>query len=425
MNEWQETTIGSVSELINGDRGKNYPSAEHRTTSGIPFVNATLLRDGLVRPEGNNYITEERFSSLRSGHVQVDDVLLCIRGSLGRTAIATAEVVPSAVASSLMILRSGPDLVPRYLLAYLQSPVGIAKIMASNNGVAQPNVGAEEVGRFPFLLPPRRSQEAIAGVLGSLDSLIENNRRRIGLLEQMAQAIYREWFVKFRYPGHEHATFVDSPLGPIPSDWSALPLGQFVQVQSGYAFKSKDWTETGIPVIKIQNVRGGRVDMHGCSFVPENVAQQASRFRVSRGDILVTMTGEIGAIGIVRSDHPAMLNQRVGRFCAKTGSEVALRFIAQALQQDEAKLKMIAFAHGAAQPNISPGVLHATEVVFPPSDLMKDFVEQAVGIDETIGNLLLQSEALKSIRDMLLPKLVTGQIDISSLDLDALLEGVA
>src|SRR5437899_5128494 len=107
MNEWREVSLGDVVVLINGDRGRNYPSAQHRTSSGIPFINAGLLVDGRVRPDGDNFIDRERFDLLRSGHLAIGDVLLCIRGSIGRVALVTADVVPSAVASSLVILRPG------------------------------------------------------------------------------------------------------------------------------------------------------------------------------------------------------------------------------------------------------------------------------------------------------------------------------
>lgn len=230
MSEWREVRLGSVADLINGDRGRNYPSAKHRTESGIPFVNAGHLVGGRVRPSGDGFISDERYALLRSGLVEVGDILLCIRGSLGRVAMATPDVIPSAIASSLVIVRPRQDVVPRFLLAALQGPRGAEQIAASNNGVAQPNIGAAEVGRFRIALPPVVTQHRVAAILDAFDDLIENNRRRVEVLEEMARALYREWFVHFRYPGHENATFVDSALGPIPEGWEATTLGEAAQL---------------------------------------------------------------------------------------------------------------------------------------------------------------------------------------------------
>ena len=169
-------------------------------------------------------------------------------------------------------------------------------------GAAQPNLSPQLIASLPVWIPLPGVQKRVVHILRSIDDLIENNRRRIEVLEQMAQAIYREWFVRFRYPGHEHATFVDSPLGPIPEGWSVTAVGMLAQIQSGFAFKSRDWQDDGVAVVKIQNVRSGKVDLSGCSFVSPRVADAAHKFHLRRGDVLITMTGEIGSIGVVRTD---------------------------------------------------------------------------------------------------------------------------
>src|SRR5690554_5558729 len=129
-------------------------------------------------------------------------------------------------------------------------------------------------------------------------------------------------------------------------------LGDVAAIQSGYAFKSRDWRVSGVPVVKIQNVRSGRVSLAGCSFVTEEVAHAAARFRLAHGDVLVTMSGEIGSVGVVRTDDHAVLNQRVGRLRLKDGVDADTGYLAYVLQDPELKAMMENVAYGAAQPNI-------------------------------------------------------------------------
>jgi restriction endonuclease S subunit len=227
---WQEVSLGEVAELINGDRGKNYPSKKNRVASGIPFINAGHLGGGIVQLSTMDYITPAHFERLRGGRVQADDVLLCIRGSIGRAALVHEDVAPAAIASSLVILRPGPDLDPRFLLAYLTGPVGSSMILSYDNGAAQPNIGARDVARFVIPLPPLPTQRKIATILFAFDKHVEYNNRRIKLLEETARRIYREWFVEFRYPGHEDVPMVASALGPVPKNWSIDSVGDHVEV---------------------------------------------------------------------------------------------------------------------------------------------------------------------------------------------------
>jgi type I restriction enzyme S subunit len=189
---WRYTELGMVADLLNGDRGKNYPSAKHRVSSGIPFINAGHLDSGRVRMSGMDFITPEHYAMLRGGKVQQGDVLLCIRGSLGRAALVTSDVAPAAIASSLVIVRPHSTLVSRYLLAFFESPIGAQQVISSDNGSAQPNIGARDVAKFLIPIPSPQIQYKIAAVLSAYDELIENNTRRIVLLEEMAKAIYRE-----------------------------------------------------------------------------------------------------------------------------------------------------------------------------------------------------------------------------------------
>lgn len=142
-------------------------------------------------------------------------------------------------------------------------------------------------------------------------------------------------------------------------------LGDVATVRSGYAFKSADWIERGVPVIKIANVKDGWVPLEGCSFVSEDVAGSARAFELRRGDLLISMTGHIGQVAKVRDEGRMLLNQRVGRFTIKDPGRLDAEFLFHWLRVPEVRAMFEAHAYGAAQPNISPSLIEQQTIDLP------------------------------------------------------------
>ncbi len=172
------STLGSVSQIINGDRGKNYPSKSMRTALGVPFVNAgDLGEDGNIS-DGHDFISEETFEVLSSGKFRKGDVLYCIRGSLGKSSI-NKSLERGAIASSLVIIRTGERLNEDYLLYFLRSSKGLAQINKYDNGTAQPNLSAANLAKFELPLPSIEKQEQIIKLLTRISETIANCRKRV------------------------------------------------------------------------------------------------------------------------------------------------------------------------------------------------------------------------------------------------------
>lgn len=151
------------------------------------------------------------------------------------------------------------------------------------------------------------------------------------------------------------------------SEYEYVRLGEIAFVRSGYAFKSSDWTATGVPVVKIANVKEGSLEMDGCSFVSDNVANAAGEFALRRGDVLIAMTGYIGDAAVVREeDLPAVLNQRVGRFTVSDQSRLDARFLFYLLRDKGVRQEIEGLGYGSAQPNVSPTLIHNIVVPLPP-----------------------------------------------------------
>ena len=184
---WVESALGDVCEFENGDRGKNYPNRNEYVESGIPWINTGhIQRDGTLSHSDMNFITQEKYESLRSGKIQPGDLVYCLRGAtLGKTALVEPYTA-GAVASSLVILRPRRSLDSRFLYSFLTSPLGQGLIKGYENGAAQPNLGAKSVAKYPISLPTLAEQKRI---VEKLDSLREETQRLESLYQRKLAAL--------------------------------------------------------------------------------------------------------------------------------------------------------------------------------------------------------------------------------------------
>ena len=233
----------------------------------------------------------------------------------------------------------------------------------------------------------------------------------------MAQNLYREWFVKFRFPGHQHTRFIDSPLGRIPEGWAVITLGEVSNVIPGYAFKSKDWADNGIPVIKINNIRPGNlIDIEQADYVYEGILSSThKKFWLHNGDILIAMTGATaGKVGKIRCKTPMLLNQRVAKIEPKKHFK---EFVWCTVSSPGAEDKFYALADGAAQPNMSGGQIENSKLLVPSFALVHQFDDFVSPFINDVDNMILRNQVLRHTRDLLLPRLISGEVDVSELDI--------
>lgn len=168
---WEWVRLGEIAELINGDRGKNYPSRTHWIETGVPFLNAASLGKPYLNYDNFNFISEEKFSMLRSGFTKSGDILYCLRGSLGKLSI-NLDVEKGAIASSIVIIR-GRKVVIKYLYYLLYSPFGNELIKKVENGTAQPNLSASSVNNYVIPIPPLNEQKRIVQELELITKYVE------------------------------------------------------------------------------------------------------------------------------------------------------------------------------------------------------------------------------------------------------------
>ncbi len=184
---WVEKRLGDVCDFENGDRGKNYPNRNEYVESGIPWINTGhIQRDGTLSQREMNFISPEKYDSLRSGKIQPGDLVYCLRGAtLGKTALVDPYTV-GAVASSLVILRPSVLLDSRFLYSFLTSPLGQGLVKGFENGAAQPNLGAKSVAKYPISIPPVTEQKV---VVQKLNALREQSQRLESLYQRKLTAL--------------------------------------------------------------------------------------------------------------------------------------------------------------------------------------------------------------------------------------------
>lgn len=180
--------------------------------------------------------------------------------------------------------------------------------------------------------------------------------------------------------------------------WHLTPIGEMARVQGGYAFKSNDWQDSGTPVVKIANVKNGYLDLAGCSYVSNEVANSATPFYLNMGDILIGMTGYVGTVAKVDSaDLPAMLNQRVGRFVFNGVDCVDPAFFYRAIRLHETKSQFKSLATGSAQPNISGTQIESVRIPLPPLPTQQEIGRLLDTIDLRVSLSRLQIETLDTL----------------------------
>ena len=410
MEEWKECKIGDVCNTIS-DTYKN-------NAESVVLINTSDVLEGkcLNHEKVPNKDLKGQFKKT----FQKNDILYSeIRPANKRFAYIDFDPIDYIASTKLMVIRHNEKILPQYLFYILKSQTIIEELqmLAESRSGTFPQITFSEVANIEIKLPPIEQQRRILGVLKSLDDKIEVNRRINENLEQQAQALFKSWFVDFE--PFKNGEFVESELGMIPKGWRVGTLGEYCRVRSGFAFKSTWWTNEGVPVIKIKNITdNGNLEMLDCSFVSKEHAALAKEFQTTEGDLLIAMTGAtIGKFCIVHDNSKYCVNQRVGKFFLGNEPLQKLPFIYLNLRQSSVHDEIINRGQGSAQPNISGGDIETLKVVIAPDVVISNFnVMLYPSFKKMISNQQ-ESRRLAELRDTLLPKLMSGELKVTNMDL--------
>ena len=422
MSEWTAVRLGSGLRVHHGFAFKGeYFSPEGRQ---IVLTPGNFVERGGFKPKSGTekyYLgpVPERFV-LRQG-----DVVIAMteqaQGLLGSSATIPENNTYLHNQRIGLLEVTDPDLLDMRFVYHLMNSGDVRRqIQATATGSKVRHTAPERIQAVTAVIPSLATQKVVAGILDAIDDLIANNRRRVETLEEMARAIYREWFVKFRYSGHESVPLVDSAIGPIPEGWSATQLADIVTTQYGYT-ESASTEPIGPKYLRGMDInKQSWVDWSTVPYCPiDQVAR--SKFKVEVGDVFVIRMADPGKVGICEEDIDAVFASYLVRLRPDT-RRLLPYFLFFTLLDDRYQAWVTGASTGSTRKSASAKVMTEPLIVLAPTSLQDSFDDAIRPLRETMRTLTQSNAGLATLRDQLLPKLVTGQIHVSALDLDRVLE---
>ena len=408
---WRTVRLGEVVEIIDGDRGENYPGNGELLASGYSvFLNTKNVSGTKFDFNNVQFISEGRNHLLRKGKLERGDFVLTTRGTIGNVAHYGKDIQYEHIRinSGMVILRPKQNIIDeRFFNLFLIGQAFKNQTVSLQSGSAQPQLPIRDLKRFEIDLPSFKEQSKISDILWVFDEKIENNNRIIKTLEEMAQAIFKEWFVKFRFPGYEKVKLVDSELGEIPKGWEVKRLGDLGKIITGKTPSTKDKDNFGniYPFVTIPDLQSGMFVMSTERFLSDQGGESMRVSKLPAGAICVSCIATVGLIGITTQN--SFTNQQINSVLPD--SQELQTFLFLLLRRMKTSLQSYA-SGGTAAPIISKGVFEKIPAIVPSENLVENFHKIISPMFEKIKIALEENQKLAAMRDLLLPKLMSGEI---------------
>lgn len=397
FREYQDFEL--LGSLVQTQKGFAFKS-EWYSEKGTPIVKVSNFTEDSVDVSDLTFIPDEIAVDYLKYRLLKDDVVIQTVGSWPtnpQSVVGKVVKIPMQ-ASGALLNQNNAKLIPnhrldkQFLFYLLKSKSFKEFIVGCAQGAAsQASITLDDIRRFSFWLPPLPTQRKIAALLSAYDDLIENNTRRIKILEEMAQSLYREWFVNFRFPDHEQVALVNSPLGPIPKGWEISVLADAFVLQRGFDLPLPQRRTGSVPVFAATGINGYHDEAK------------------AKGPGVVTgRSGSLGVVTFIDRDYwPLNTTLWVKEF-----RKVTPLYTFYLLSS----LDLRGFNSGAAVPTLNRNDVHKIPVVIPPWSLLNQFDSYILPMYKLKNNLSEKIANLRRTRDLLLPRLVSGELDVSTLD---------
>jgi len=424
MNDWPLQPFNTV----HAERLRNGITRPKATRgSGYKMVNMGELfaYDRLWNPEMDLVLLSdseiERFS-LKQGDLLFARQSLVLEGT-GKCSIVMDVPEITCFESHLIRVRLDKQRVdPLFYYYYFGSHQGKANIQSLVMQVAAAGIRGSELALLRVPVPPLPTQRKISAILSAYDDLIENNLRRIKILEEMAQNLYREWFVKFRFPGHEHARLVDSPLGWIPEGWEGVSFSDVAIVHRGRSYKGVELADKGgHTLINLKCIeRGG-------GFRSSGLKRYTGRFKdtqtVRAGEMVMAITdmtqerriiARVGRVSRLDSDF-GVISMDLVRIASR--GSLSETYLYAMLRWSGFADEVKQYANGANVLHLLPDRIKEYRFICPPPDIAARFGEIVLPMLLVRDSFEQRNTTLRRTRDLLLPRLISGEVDVSELDI--------
>lgn len=379
------------------------------TDEGVNYFRSEMLGKSkyLDKSSGLMYISESTHNKLKRSQINPGDILFSMAGIyLGKLAIVQEEDVPANTNQAVALIRFDRNVNIDYLYYFMSQKSFNSYVNCMSAQAAQPNINLKQIGNLQIALPTDKQQKKIADILSVYDNLIENNKKRIKILEQIAENLYKEWFVRFRFLGYEHMKFIDG----IPSDWQIIRMSDFCYVTDGTHDTPKPVNEGGVPLVTGKCIKNGFIDFNE----PYNISYQdhesiSKRSGLQTGDILFSNIGTVGTTCLVNYDREFSVKNVI---IFKPDTTEISNYLYSWLNSDSIQAIFATQTNGASQQFVGLNFMRSFKILVPNenvlalySDRIKPIRAEIVKLHDINNNLIKQ-------RDMLLPRLMSGKLEV-------------
>lgn len=405
---WEKFKLGDIATCIQpGPFGSQLHNSDYSEV-GTPIIMPKDMKDGKVTHDGLLRVGEDHVQRLSRHQVHTNNIMVARKGDV-RKCVFISENEDGWMTGSdcLKVALDEALCVPKYIYYQLRSP-SIGRYLESISiGATMPSINTGMLSGIEIFLPDLPTQHRIASILSAYDDLIENNRRQIKLLEEAAQRLYREWFVELRFPGHENVKIVDG----VPEGWKAETIGNVCCTIGGGtpSTKEKTYYEGG----NIPWVTPTDITRNGClilletekKITEEGLAHSSAKM-VPAWTILMTSRASVGYFGIC--EFPVCTNQGFIS-CIPYQENMRFYLLHNLMNRvDEIRAK----AGGSTYLEISKSTFRDMKIIVPADEILNSFEESIQKLMMKMKNCKEQNRILTSARDRLLPKLMSGEVEV-------------
>ena len=404
---------------IDGNISYGIVQPGQHVANGVPVIRVNNVNNGHLELSDVLRVSPEVEKKYERTRLKGGEVLLTLVGTTGQSFVVPNELAGWNVPRAIAVIRVCEDVGAEWVNLCLQSKNTKHFLNVRANTTVQKTLNLKDVRDIPVLIPPKEVKAEIESTVLSFSKKIELLREQNKTLETLAQTIFKEWFVHFNFPDQHGKPYrnnggemADSELGEIPKGWRVGKIKDFVNIFSGFAFKSKDFVEDGrYGLVTIRNVQDGSFVKDTKDRLNTLPAKMPAYCHLRTGDILLSLTGNVGRVcHVIGEDY--LLNQRVAKLQAKEKNHFGYVYLF--FRQPSMLNEMENISSGTAQQNLSPIKTAELDAIIPN---LIDLNEFSLIVNPMVEKMLANEEQIQTLsktRDTLLPKLMSGQVRVHS-----------
>lgn len=397
--------------ISDGNYSSKYPRADEMVSHGVPFIRANNLKNGTVIWEDMKYISSEKHEELQKGHLEEGDVLITVRGDIGKLSIVPRDFVDANINAQIALLRvyDRSKLDNKFLFYSLNTPNVIKQFNEKQTGTALKQLPIKSLREVSVLIPAIKEQQKIAEILSSVDAAIEKTEQVIAKTEEVKKGLMQQLLTK----GIGHTEFKESLFGLIPNDWMLVSLSEVADVRDG-THDSPKYQSSGIPFITSKNLRNGKIDFSDCNYITiEDHKKFSVRSFVEKGDILFGMIGTIGSPVIVDIDIDFSIKNVA---LIKLNKDIVdNRYMKYLLESNLIQKEFSRVSDGGVQKFVALSTIRKLKVPLPNLYEQQKIAKILLNQDSYLDSQFKKLSYLQEIKKGLMQQLLTGQVRVGAL----------